>query len=296
MSNTTSTKRQPAKKKGEDEVGSKKYFEIPVKMIAVEDGFNQRLDYGSDDFETLKNSIKNKGVQEPIRVVPDPKNKNRFILREGHRRMRAVELLIKAGINIKKVPAMISHKESPEQSFVRMISANSGKSFSKIEQGLVFTKLVEAYKYSVKEVAEETGHGENHVYYCMKLAEAPRKYHKSMADGSLSHVLVTNVMRECKDTPEKMDKVLEDALKRAEKEHRREIKNGKSPKEKKKVTAKHVKGIAAVSPLQKVREAIMRAEKNKNVYDQKKVEFLDLFFTCLDNKGTVDDLCELLKK
>lgn len=69
------TNRKPATKKSDDEVSSGKYFKIPPSLIRVEEGFNNRLDYGSEEFDTLKESIKKNGVQEPIRVIPDPKNK-----------------------------------------------------------------------------------------------------------------------------------------------------------------------------------------------------------------------------
>ena len=126
------TNRKSPTKKQDNEVSSGKMFYIPPHMIKVEDGFNKRLDYGSEKFENLKNSIQKQGVKEAIRVIVDPNNKSQYLVREGHRRFRAVELLLKSGCQIKKIPAFIT-KESKEESLVRMLSSNDGKAFTSME-------------------------------------------------------------------------------------------------------------------------------------------------------------------
>jgi ParB family chromosome partitioning protein len=226
------TNRKPATKKGDNEVSSKKIFEIPVSKIEVENGFNKRLDYGSDDFETLKHSIKRNGVQEPIRVVPHPTKKDHYILREGHRRMKAVELINKAtGGHVKKVLAMVSTKETKEKSLIRMISANSGKSFSKIERGFVCIEL-KNNGWSVNQIAEETGIPITDIYFCMSLTELPKKYHMPIAKGELSAGKLKGLFKEFKNNPEKAEKIVDEAVKRADKE---EVKNEKEGKVSKKV-------------------------------------------------------------
>ena len=52
-------------------------------------------------------------------------------MRQGHRRMKAVELLGKAGIEIKKVPAFISYKENPEEALLPKSNLSSSYVFAK---------------------------------------------------------------------------------------------------------------------------------------------------------------------
>ena len=303
----TTSNRKKAQKKGEDELSTSKLFHIPVHLIEVEDGFNNRLDYGSEKFEELRDNIKENGVKEPIRVIPHPTSKGRYILREGHRRMRAVELLLKAGEAIKKVPAIIASKETPEDSLLRMVSSNNGKPFENIELGLTFEKLVN-FGWSVKDISKKTGYKENKVYFCLSLTKLPKKYHKMMADGSIQDSLVVNVFRHYKDDPEKAEKELDKSIKNATKEHEQKVKTTikeaeakgakikKSEIKKTKITAKHLSPKSAVAnPLQKIEEAIITAEKKPDVYDQKKVLLLNTIYQCVTHKGTANEILEILK-
>lgn len=301
------TNRKAATKKGEDEVSSSKMFRIPVHLIDVEDGFNNRLDYGSEKFDELRNSIRENGVQEPIRVIPHPKQKGRYLLREGHRRMKAVELLKKAGEEIRKVPAMIASKETPEESLLRMVSSNGGKPFENIELGLTFEKLVN-FGWAIKDIAKKTGYNENKVYFCLSLTKVPKKYHKMMADGSIQDSLVVKVFRHHKEDPTKAEKELDKSIQNAAKAHEKKVKAvtkeaaAKGIKVKKtdvgktKITAKHLSPKSAVAnPLQKIEEAIITAEKKPDVYDQKKVLLLNTIYQCVTNKGTANEILEILK-
>lgn len=296
---TPLTNRKPAVKKGENEVSSKKIFEIPVNKIEVENGFNKRLDYGSEDFETLKHSIKKHGVQEPIRVIPHPSKKDHYILREGHRRMRAVELINKAtGGHVKKVLAMVSTKETKEKSLIRMISANSGKPFSKIERGFVCLEL-KNNGWTVNQIAEETGISITDIYFCMNLTNLPKKYHSAIAKGELSASKLSALFKEFESNPEKAEKIVEQAVKRAEKEEAKNEKEGKVSKKVKqaKVTGKHFKGAGSTSSdRQKIYNAIKMAEKNPDIYDSKKVMVVSMLHGLLDSKATEQEIANMMKK
>ncbi len=299
------TNRKPATKKGENEVSSKKMFEIPVHLIEVEPGFNNRIDYGhnsekGNSFPTLMGSIKRIGVKEAIRVIPHPTKKGHYILREGHRRMKAVELINKAtGGQIKKVPALIAAKETIEESLIRMITANNGKDLEDIEIGLTCQKLVD-FKWSVKDIAEYTGLTEARVYTCLRLAKLPKKYHESIAKGEIEGNVLVNLLKEFNDNSEKVDKAFEEAKKRAKKESVQKAKEGKPSKEKDgvvKVTGRHFKGVGSVTTdRQKICNALKMADKNPDIYDSKKVFVVSALYGLLDNKATEQEIANMMKK
>jgi len=301
------TNRKPATKKGENEIGSGKFFHIPVHLISEEPGFNNRLDYGTDEFEQLTQDIKENGIREPMRVVPNPNDKTRFFVREGHRRWGAVELLTKAGHEIKKVPAFISKAETPEESLVRMISSNSGKPHENIEKGLTFSKLV-AYGWTVAQISTKTGYTAAQVYFCINLTKLPKKYHLPMAKREISDVLITNAYRSNKDNPEKAEKEIEAAIVRGQKQQEKinkqakkeALKEGKKtlPKseiKKVKVTAKHLRNSSASSPSKKFEELIIRCEKKPTIYKPEVVLLISTLWQCATNNGTVDEMAEIIK-
>ena len=302
------TNRKPATKKGENEISSSKMFHIPVGMIDVEPDFNNRLDFGSEIFDELKESIAEHGVQEPVRVIPHPKLKGRFYLREGHRRMKAVELLVKAGIPIKKVPAIIAPKETAEQSLVRMLSSNNGKPFTNIEMGLTFQKLKD-FGWSVADIAKKTGCTDNKVYFCMSLTQLPKKYHKMMAQNIVQDSSLVEIFRKHKNSPEKAEKEIERSFKNREREQNAKLKEaqreakakGENPEAVKvkpvKLTAKHLSpksGLA--SPLKVLEEAISLVDKKPELYDSKLVLAISTVFECITNKGTSTEVLNILKK
>lgn len=92
---------------------------------------------------------------------------------------------------------------------------------------------------------------------------------------------------------------IEDAVQVAEKEIAKEnkiaVKEGK-PKKEKKVTARHVKGIAIKTPVQKLNEAVEKAGKKPDSYVKSKVELAASFAEVLHKKGTVEEILALLEK
>lgn len=281
----------PTKSK-EDEVSRGNLFLIPVSKLEVEPGFNQRIDYGSDeDFQEFMDNIKENGIINPIRVIPHPTKKGMFYIREGHRRMKAIELLEKAGVKMGKIKAMIASKETFEESLFKMASANNGKPFTPIELGLVCIVLMDR-GFSVKEIASKLGIPEAKIYNYISLAKVPKKFHGPIAKGEISHVVISSLVRECDGDFSKVEKLIEDASKRAAKEAKR-----KGEDKPKKVTAKHVKGVQSIkNPMHIFREIITQAEKDKTLFSPQKILVASTLYELLDNKGTVKEGLEILKK
>lgn len=80
-------------------VSSRVIYKIPVKKLQIREGFNKRTVY--EGIEELAASIKLHGLQEPLTVdvIPD----GRVFIEKGHRRFKAIQLLIEQGEKIKEV-------------------------------------------------------------------------------------------------------------------------------------------------------------------------------------------------
>ena len=286
----------------DEEVITKNYFLIPFNKIAVEPGFNCRINYGTNSFTRLKNDIEQNGVQEPIRVIANPNKKGHYLVREGHRRMRAVELLVKAGVKMKRTPAIVT-KETIEESYKRMHSSNStSKPFSNIEKGFSIEKLVK-YGWSIKQITLELGLlNDNETYFCLSITKLPKKYHKKLSTGELSDNMMVSLFRQYKENPEKAEKEVIRAEKQAtlelQKKINRDERNGKNvdKKEKPKVSTRHLKSVSFASATSKLREALIRANNNKSIYDKDKVLFLSTICAILESpNSTTNEIAEQLK-
>lgn len=145
-----------------------KIVNVPFSKIKVEDGFNARFDYG--DVEELANSIRENGVRQPI--IVEMRN-SEFILRSGHRRYRACELLAKEGREI-TIPAMVEGKGmTSEQRQIDMLIMNEGKNFTPYEYAVVFGRLRDEYKLTQAEIAKRCGKNQAQVSRYLGLLELP---------------------------------------------------------------------------------------------------------------------------
>lgn len=113
--------------------------------------------YSLDGLEELAGNIELIGLQQPLRVRPDPEHKDEYIIVSGHRRRAAIELLVKEGKDaFRLVPCLIEgHQESDAMRELRLILANS--STRKLTSADLATqaKKVEELLYKLKEEGTE---------------------------------------------------------------------------------------------------------------------------------------------
>lgn len=84
--------------------------------------------YSMDGLEDLAGNIELIGLQQPLRVRPDPKSEGKYIIVSGHRRRAALAILVGEGKeDFRLVPCLIEgHQESDAMRKLRLIFANSG--------------------------------------------------------------------------------------------------------------------------------------------------------------------------
>lgn len=81
--------------------------------------------YSLDGLDELAGNIELIGLQQPLRVRPDPDHEGEYIIVSGHRRRAAIELLVKED-KFGLVPCLIEgHQESEAMRKLRLIFANS---------------------------------------------------------------------------------------------------------------------------------------------------------------------------
>lgn len=283
----TPVKKAAPKKSGPEEKSRANLHKIPFKDLEVEPEFNKRLNYG--DIEDFAHDIQQHGIITPLRVQLIPKSKNKYYVREGHRRHRALEYLTKKGIEVGKIPCLITN-DTREVSYFKMASSNSGLPFSLLERGLIYEELIKL-GFDAKEIQERYDvKNIGRVYDALKLAQSPKKLHIKMAEGIISQTAVLQTLRECDDNWDEAAKRLDGAIIVATKQAKKEGKDSK------KVTAQHIKGLVAKTPIKKMEEVLSRINKAPDKYVKTRVEFLEQVIDILSKKGTIEDLLELLKK
>lgn len=241
---------------------------------------NVRVDMGG--IEELMLSIVDMGLQVPL-VGKKVRGEEKFILVDGHRRMRAILLALEKGYEIPYVKLVAFNGSDEDQLFAMVITGSGQKPLTELEQAEAFKKLVN-YEYSVEEIARKIGKSVPHIYNMLKLANVSKAIKNKVAENLISAGTVVQIIRQTDSQIEQVELVNE-AIENANKD----IVEGEKPK---KATAKNVTKLKAKTPIQKLKE--LSVEIKSQGIETEKAEFVKLLVEQLKD-SSVEELLELVK-
>ena len=185
---------------------------LEVEKLHVEPNWNVREDYG--DIEGLARSIASEGVKEPLTGYFD--EKNRAIVTNGHRRMKAIELAKqKFGAEIRRVLFQLEPRSASQADrTLTMLVSNSGKPLTPYEIGKVVQRL-RKFGWTLEEIQQRAGYSKIHLENCELLAGATAPIQQMvLVDKSVSQTTAMRAIR--KHGVDRAAGVLEEALARAQ--------------------------------------------------------------------------------
>lgn len=194
--------------------GNRNIWNLDPRIIKIATGFNVR-DEGPEldaHIETIALSIKAKGYDQS-KAVTIFEGEDGYYISDGHCRLRATMLAIKLGADIKRIPVVTEARGINEADRVLgLITRNSGKNLSPLEQGRVYKRLA-GFGWDEKEMAEGTGKSIGHVRQMITLMEAKPETHQQIVANKVSATAVAEAVRE--HGPAKAAKVVTDAIKQS---------------------------------------------------------------------------------
>lgn len=151
---------------------------IPISQIAP-NADQPRKTFNTETIEELANSIREKGVLQP--VIVKKKSDGTFKLVCGERRFRAATLC-----GLTEVPAII--KDIAAEDFLEwaLIENIQREDLNPIEEAEAYQKLVEERMISQEEVAKRVGKNRVTVTNTLRLLRLPPEVKQFLADGRLS--------------------------------------------------------------------------------------------------------------
>lgn len=175
--------------------------------IEVEEGFNARFDYGNID--ELSNSIIENGLKIPLKGV---KNGEKFILTDGHRRFKAIQMAFEKGYTDIKITISPEAKQSQEERVLSMITYNSGKPFEMLEEADIYQRLSN-WGWKPNEIARKVGKSCQFIRDCLSLMTVSTTLKNQIKKGLISGSAVVEMLKKEKDVnvvAEKVDKAIAD--------------------------------------------------------------------------------------
>lgn len=167
-----------------------------LNLIQVEEGFNHRQEFDPIKMRSLADSIKEHGVQVPIAIRKDSANKKQpFIIIDGERRFRAVQMLKADGVkDLPAIPAVIRQCDE-DQAFIFSSIANLERDdINPAEESVIVQRLDKMGK-SAKEIAQICSRTTQWVSTRLSVAGSSTSVKKAIEDGDLPVDVALEVTR-----------------------------------------------------------------------------------------------------
>jgi len=141
---------------------------------------NPRKDFRDDELAELAESIRTKGLVQPIVVRPDGMSGGYEIV-AGERRWRAAQ---KAGIHT--IPVIIRELSDRELLELAIIENVQRQDLNAIEEATGYRELVERFDYSQEQLSEIIGKSRSHVANTLRLLKLPAEVQSLVQNGQIS--------------------------------------------------------------------------------------------------------------
>lgn len=141
---------------------------------------NPRKDFRDDELAELAESIRAKGLVQPIIVRPDPMGSGYEIV-AGERRWRAAQ---RAGLH--SVPVIVRDLTDREVLELAIIENVQRADLNAIEEAGGYRELVERFDYSQEQLSEIIGKSRSHVANTLRLLKLPEAVQAMVQDGRLT--------------------------------------------------------------------------------------------------------------
>lgn len=153
---------------------------LPVEFI-VANRRNPRHDFDPDQLQELANSIREKGVMQPLLVRPSQEDPNLFELIAGERRWRASQIA-----NLHEVPVIIRDVDDREALELAIIENVQRADLNAVDEALGYGELMDEFEYTQNDLAQVIGKSRSHVANTLRLLKLPEDVRQLLAEGKLT--------------------------------------------------------------------------------------------------------------
>jgi ParB family chromosome partitioning protein len=161
---------------GENAPGVKR---VPVEHL-VGNRHNPRRDFDVEHLEELANSIREKGVMQPL-LVRSTGEGERFEIIAGERRWRAAQ---KAGLH--DVPVIVREVDDKEALELAIIENVQRVDLNPLEEAQGYGQLIDQFSYTQQDLAQVIGKSRSHVANTLRLLRLPDDVRGMLARGELT--------------------------------------------------------------------------------------------------------------
>jgi ParB family transcriptional regulator, chromosome partitioning protein len=166
---------------GPEQMAASRKAELLVPVEKLEPNPQQpRLDFRQDELESLADSIRQKGVIQPLIVRRKP-GRDVYEIVAGERRWRAAQLA-----QLHEVPVVVRDLNDTEVLEIAIIENIQRADLNAIEEALGFRQLMTRFGHTQEKLAEALSKSRSHVANLLRLLTLPDDVQDFVRDGKLS--------------------------------------------------------------------------------------------------------------
>jgi ParB family chromosome partitioning protein len=153
-------------------------IDIDVNAVA-QNPFQPRQVFDEANLNSLAESIKRKGVLQPILVMK--LNDGSYQLIAGERRLRASKI---AGLN--EIPAIITELSREDQLEVAILENIQRENLNPLEEAEGYKRLMDEFGHTQEQLSEILGKSRSHISNILRLLSLPEKVKEMIKAGKLT--------------------------------------------------------------------------------------------------------------
>jgi ParB family chromosome partitioning protein len=158
-------------------VGSKR---VPIDLVHPNPR-NPRRSFAEADLGDLAQSIREKGVVQPILVRPAAGRANHFEIIAGERRWRASQ---RAGQH--EIPVIVQEVSDKEALELAIIENVQRADLNPIEEAFGYEQLIAEFAYTQQDLGQVIGKSRSHVANTLRLLKLPESVKEHLREGRLT--------------------------------------------------------------------------------------------------------------
>ncbi|MCB1835366.1 MAG: ParB/RepB/Spo0J family partition protein [Geminicoccaceae bacterium] len=153
---------------------------VPIEFLRASP-FQPRRHFDEEELHALADSIRSKGILQPLVVRPTDGAVPGYEIIAGERRWRASQI---AGLH--EVPAIVRTLDDRAVLEIALIENLQREDLSPIEEAIAFQKLLDEFGHTQEELGAALSKSRSHIANTLRLLKLPPEVRKMVEDGRLS--------------------------------------------------------------------------------------------------------------
>jgi ParB family transcriptional regulator, chromosome partitioning protein len=143
--------------------------------------YQPRKNFNEDSLKDLTNSIKERGILQPIIVRKSEENKSKFEIIAGERRWLAAQ---RAGLH--SVPVVITEANDLKSLEFAIVENVQRHDLNALEEAQGYKRLIDEFNYDQDKVSKFIGKSRPHISNCLRILTLPNEVIKLIGDKKLT--------------------------------------------------------------------------------------------------------------